>query len=68
MRAVYCTARELARETRLSYGFIIDKCNSAQGRSFAKPTKTDERGRCTGKFIINKNKFLELLERGYLTD
>ena len=68
MRTAYCTASELAKETGLSYGFILEKARSAYGRQFAKPTKTNERGACIGKYIINRDKFLELLESGLLTD
>ena len=65
----YGKPRAVAQALGLSYDYVLQCCrNKRVGHTFAQPTKTDKNGRCTGNYIININKFVEALDRGYLVE
>ena len=65
----YIKPSELAKKHNLPYRWVLEKCKSAYVKThFAYPTVTDYRGRCIGRYIVHEERFIEALERGYLSD
>lgn len=63
---MFLSAAQMAKKYGLGREFVLQCVRSDIGPRFAHPSKVNEKGRCTGKWLIDEEKFMEAMSDGSL--